>query len=308
MKREKGIHSPSSTITWAMCSASRVECSAAALGGGGRMGSAESVMARRSATLLPSCSKRGDYSMRGGAVLVPGAARRIGAAIARTLHAGGARTVLHCHRSRDEADRLCAELNALRRDSCAVVQHDLLDVQGLPALVERAAGAFGRLDALVNNASSFHATPIGQIDTRQWDDLVGSNLRAPLFLAQAAAPWLARARGAIVNIVDIHAERPLKGFVIYTVAKAGLAGLTRSLALELAPDVRVNGVAPGSILWPDQGKHFPQAEQDRIVSQTPLARVGGPEDIAGAVKYLLFDAPFVTGQILAVDGGRGIHL
>ena len=246
--------------------------------------------------------------MQGGAVLVTGAARRIGAAIARRLHAAGASTVLHCHRSRDEAERLCDELNAVRAASCAIVTHDLLDTDGIPGLVERAAAAFGRLDGLVNNASSFYATPVGSITPTQWHDLMGSNLRAPLFLAQAAAPWLARSRGAIVNIVDIHAERPLKDFVVYSVAKAGLAGLTRSLAIELAPEVRVNGVAPGSILWPEQGAHFATAEKERIVGQTPLARVGGPDDVAGAVKYLLFDAPFVTGQILAVDGGRGIHL
>jgi pteridine reductase len=246
--------------------------------------------------------------MQGGAVLVTGAARRIGAAIARRVHAAGANVVLHCHRSREDAERLAAELEAQRGGSCRIVAHDLLDVEGLPAFVERAAAAFGRLDALVNNASSFHATPIGSITTRAWDDLIGTNLRAPLFLAQAAAPALKRSRGAIVNIVDIHAERPLKDFVVYSIAKAGLAGLTRSLALELAPEVRVNGVAPGSILWPDSGAHFPPAEQQRIVAQTPLARVGGPEDIAGAVKYLLFDAPFVTGQVLAVDGGRVLNL
>jgi pteridine reductase len=246
--------------------------------------------------------------MQGGAVLVTGAARRIGAAIARRLHAAGANMVLHYHRSRDDAERLCAELNAGRAGSCATVSHDLLDTDGIPALVERAAACFGRLDGLVNNASSFYATPIGSITPDQWRDLMGSNLRAPLFVSQAAAPFLARSKGAIVNIVDIHAERPLKSFVVYSVAKAGLAGLTRSLALELAPAVRVNGVAPGSILWPDQGKHFDPAEQERIVATTPLERVGGPEDIAGAVKYLLFDAPFVTGQILAVDGGRAIHL
>ncbi|HZZ91566.1 MAG TPA: pteridine reductase [Usitatibacter sp.] len=246
--------------------------------------------------------------MQGGAVLVTGAARRIGAAIARRLHAAGARTVLHCHRSREEADRLCDVLNGERPGSCVVVQQDLLDVEGLPGLIDRATEAFGRLDALVNNASSFYRTPIGAITAREWDDLVGSNLRAPLFLAQAAAPALERTRGAIVNIVDIHAERPLKDFVVYTVAKAGLVGLTRSLALELAPHVRVNGVAPGSILWPERGDHFSGAEQARIVAQTPLGRVGGPEDIAGAVKYLLFDAPFVTGQVLAVDGGRSLHL
>lgn len=246
--------------------------------------------------------------MQGGAILVTGAARRIGAAIVRRVHAAGANVVLHCHRSREEATRLAAELEATRAHSCHVIAHDLLDVDGLPAFVERAAAAFGRLDALVNNASSFHPTPIGRVSPRDWDDLIGTNLRAPLFLAQAAAPMLRRSRGAIVNIVDIHAERPLRDFVVYSVAKAGLAGLTRSLALELAPEIRVNGVAPGSILWPDSGAHFPPAEQQRIVARTPLGRVGGPEDIAGAVKYLLFDAPFVTGQVLAVDGGRNIHL
>ena len=246
--------------------------------------------------------------MQDSAVLVTGAARRIGAAIARTLHASGARVALHCHRSRTEAESLAAELNGARAGSCAVIQGDLLDVAGLARIVEEAAGAFGRLDGLVNNASSFHATALGRITERDWDDLIGTNLRAPLFLAQAAAPRLREARGAIVNVVDIHAEQPLKDFVVYSVAKAGLAGLTRSLALELGPEVRVNGVAPGAILWPDGEAHFDAAEKGRITAHTPLARIGSPEDVAGAVKYLLFDAPFVTGQILAVDGGRGIHL
>ena len=246
--------------------------------------------------------------MQDSAVLVTGAARRIGAAIARALHAAGGRIALHCHRSRVEAERLAAELNAVRAGSCAVVQGDLLDVPGLARIVDEAAGAFGRLDALVNNASSFHATPFGKIDGRAWDDLIGTNLRAPLFLAQAAAPHLKRARGAIVNVVDIHADRPLKDFVVYSIAKAGLAGLTRSLALELGPEVRVNGVSPGAILWPDGEAHFDRHEKERITANTPLRRIGSPEDVAGAVKYLLFDAPFVTGQVLAVDGGRGIHL
>jgi pteridine reductase len=246
--------------------------------------------------------------MHDGAVLITGAARRIGAAIARRLHASGARVALHCNRSRVEAERLAAELDALRAGSCVVVQGDLLDTANIPRIVEEAAAAFGRLDGLVNNASSFYATPLGSITARQWDDLVGTNLRAPLLLAQAAAPRLAAAKGAIVNVVDIHAERPLKDFVVYSIAKAGLAGLTRSLALELGPHVRVNGVSPGAIMWPDGGAHFDAEERQRITAQTPLARIGGPEDVAGAVKYLLFDAPFVTGQILAVDGGRGIHL
>jgi pteridine reductase len=246
--------------------------------------------------------------MQDGAILITGAARRIGAAIARRLHAAGARTVLHYHRSRAEAELLCGELNLARNGSCAVVQGNLLDVSSLPRIVDEAAAAFGRLDALVNNASSFHATPLGKITERDWDDLMGTNLRAPLFLAQAAARRLREAKGAIVNIVDIHAERPLADFVVYSIAKAGLAGLTRALALEMGPEVRVNGVSPGTILWPDNDEHFSRAEQMRIVGQTPLARVGRPDDVAGAVKYLLFDAPFVTGQILAVDGGRALQL
>ena len=246
--------------------------------------------------------------MQGGAVLVTGAARRIGAAIARTLHAAGARVVLHCRSSRAEAEKLAADLNGTRADSCAIVQADLLAVAGLPRLAEEAARAFGRLDGLVNNASSFDATPFGTITPAQWEDLMGSNLRAPLFLAQAAAPHLRESRGAIVNVVDIHAERPLPDYVVYSIAKSGLAGLTRALALELGPEVRVNGVAPGAILWPEGGMHFDAEEKGRILAQTPLERIGRPEDVAGAVKYLLFDAPFVTGQILAVDGGRSLHL
>jgi pteridine reductase len=246
--------------------------------------------------------------MQGKAVLVTGAARRIGATIARTLHAAGANVALHCHHSRDEADRVASELNAARPRSCAVVQANLLDVEALPRLVDESASAFGGLDGLVNNASSFYATPFEKIGPREWDDLIGTNLRAPLFLAKAAAAKLRERRGAIVNIVDIHAERPLANFLVYSVAKAGLAGLTRALALELGPDVRVNGVAPGAILWPDAGKHFDPDERSRIAATTPLRRIGSPEDIAGAVKYLLLDAPFVTGQILAVDGGRSIHL
>lgn len=242
------------------------------------------------------------------AVLVTGAARRIGAAIARTLHAAGADIVVHCNRSRAEAEALRAELHGRRADSCAVVQGDLLDVAALDGLVAEAARAFGRLDGLVNNASSFYATPVGGIAPGQWEELIGTNLRAPFFLSQAAAPSLREARGAIVNIVDIHAERPLGGYPVYSIAKAGLAALTRALALELGPEVRVNGVAPGAILWPEDERHFSAAERGRITAQTPLGRIGAPEDVAGAVKYLLFDAPFVTGQVLAVDGGRAIPL
>jgi pteridine reductase len=251
------------------------------------------------------------------AVLVTGGARRVGAAIARAVHAAGADVVVHCHRSRADAERLVADLESRRPQSAAIVQADLLDTAALASLVEAAATRFGRLDGLVNNASSFHATPLDALGPGEWEDLVGTNLRAPLFLAQAAASHLRASRGAIVNIVDIHAERPLAGFLAYSVAKSGLAGLTRALALELAPEVRVNGVSPGAILWPEavvEGRAgseynaFPPGERERITGQTPLRRTGTPEDIAGAVKYLLFDAAFVTGQVLAVDGGRSIAL
>jgi pteridine reductase len=244
------------------------------------------------------------------AILITGAAKRVGAVITRTLHAAGVNVIVHCNRSRADADKLVKELNGLRAHSAALLQGDLLACNALKGLIDHAASEFGRLDGLVNNASAFFPTPIGAIDEDSWNELIDSNLKAPLFLSQAAAPYLRKVQGSIVNIVDIHAERPLKDFVIYTVAKAGLAGLTRSLALELGPEVRVNGVSPGAILWPDAGKpggnSFPQAEQDRIISLTPLQRTGTPEDIAGAVKYLMLDAPYVTGQIIAVDGGRGL--
>ena len=246
--------------------------------------------------------------MQDAVVLVTGGARRIGSIIARAIHEAGSRVVLHYNKSRTDADDLCEEFNAARPDSCVVVQGDLLDAAAPPRIAEEAARAFGRLDGLVNNASSFHPTPLGEIKLRDWEDLIGTNLRAPLFLAQAAAPHLRAWQGSVVNIVDIHAERPLPDYLVYSVAKAGLAGLTRALALELAPDVRVNGIAPGAILWPEGGQHFSPKERVRITEQTPLERIGTPEDVAGAVKYLLFDAPFVTGEILAVDGGRRLRL
>ncbi len=250
--------------------------------------------------------------MQPPAILITGSARRVGATIARSLHAAGANVIIHYKRSRSDADALLAELNALRVNSAAAVAGDLLDIANLPELIEQARTCFGRLDGLVNNASSFHASPLGTITEADWLDLMGSNLKAPLFLSQAAAPHLRSTGGSIVNIVDIHAERPLKDFVVYNAAKAGLAGLTRALALDLGPEVRVNGVSPGAIMWPEPGHgnpdDYPEAERRRIVQQTPLKRVGSAEDIAGAVKYLMLDAPYVTGQILAVDGGREIAL
>ena len=235
---------------------------------------------------------------------VTGAARRIGATIARTLHAGGYDLALHCRNSCDELDALAAELERVRPESTVTLQADLADADCLPELVDAALARFGRLDALVNNASAFHPTPIGTITPSQWDDLFAANARAPLFLAQAAAPHLAARGGAIVNLVDIHADRPLREHSVYCMAKAALAMATRALALELGPDVRVNGVAPGAVLWPEAGKD--EAERAHLVARTPLARIGTPADVAGAVLWLLRDAPYVTGEFLRVDGGRAI--
>lgn len=237
-------------------------------------------------------------------VLVTGAARRIGAAIARTLHAAGYDLALHCRRSRAELDALVAGLERARPNSTLALQADLADADALPALVVAAVARFGRLDGLVNNASAFHATPLGTITAADWDELFAANARAPLFLAQAAAPHLAARAGAIVNLVDLYAERPLARHAVYTMAKASLAALTRALALDLAPAVRVNGVAPGAILWPDAGK--PPAECERLIAATPLRRSGTPQEVAAAVLWLLRDATFTTGQILRVDGGRGL--
>jgi pteridine reductase len=245
--------------------------------------------------------------VQGKVVLVTGGAKRVGAAICRRLHAAGASLMLHYRSSAGEARLLQSELNGARADSVALVQADLLDLRAMTPLVADTLARFARLDALVNNASSFYATPVGGITGAAWDDLVGTNLRAPLFLAQAAAPALKKAQGAIVNIADIHAERPLKNYVVYSIAKAGLVALTRSLARELAPEVRVNAVAPGPILWPEDGS-FDELARQRIVSHTPLRREGTPEDIAKAVHFLLADAPYVTGETIAVDGGRHVAI
>jgi len=247
-----------------------------------------------------------DKTLQGKVALVTGGARRIGAAVARRLHAAGANVLIHYRGAEAEAVALEAELNRLRGGSAARIKADLLAPVAPQALVGAAIDRFRRLDVLVNNASTFYPTAVGEIEAAHWEELAGSNLRAPLFLAQAAAPHLVEARGAIVNITDIHAERPLKGYLVYSVAKAGLAALTRALALELAPHVRVNAVAPGAIAWPEDGQ-FEPAERERIVATTPLARIGDPGDIAEAA-LVACTVPFVTGQSFAVDGGRSIFL
>lgn len=238
--------------------------------------------------------------------MITGGARRIGAAIARELHDRGLNVVLHCRQSQDRARELQRELEARRPDSVEVLIADLNHVAGLAELVERAEQRWQRLDALVNNASSFYPTPLEQTTPEQWDDLLGSNLRAPYFLAQAAAPALRSSRGCIVNLVDIHADRPMRSHPVYSIAKAGLVMLTRSLAMEMAPEVRVNGVAPGAILWPEHGTD--SLAQRAILDRVPLGRAGSPGDIARTVSFLLQDAPYVTGQVLAVDGGRNLNM
>lgn len=241
-------------------------------------------------------------------VLITGGAKRVGAGISRLLHAGGARLMIHYRTSVQEANALLAELHAIRPDSAAIIQGDLLDLDTLNTLVQHTLQRFGRLDVLVNNASSYYPTEMGSIGEQQWNDLLGSNLRAPLFLSQAAAPELKKNQGCIINITDMHVERPKKGYVVYNVAKAGLVTLTRSLAQELAPDVRVNAVAPGPVLWPEDNPQFDEAYRNKVIAQTLLKRIGEPDDVARAVRFLIADAPFITGQVIAVDGGRSLNL
>ena len=236
--------------------------------------------------------------------LITGAARRIGAAIARTLHAQGADVAIHYRESGAAANAVAEDLNAMRADSAATFAADLNDLASLNHLVDDVCAWRSRLDILVNNASSFYPTPIGEITEDQWNDLIGTNLKAPLFLSQAALPALREASGVIINIVDVHSQRPLRNHTVYGLAKAGLAMLTRSLAKDLAPEVRVNGVSPGAILWPENG--MSGATKDAILEQVPLGRPGTPDDVANAVLFLAKDADYVTGQIIAIDGGRSI--
>lgn len=239
-------------------------------------------------------------------VLVTGGARRVGAAIVRRLHAAGCAVAIHYRRSGVDAKALADELEAVRDGSTALFAGALDDDAACTRLIAEVTEHFGRLDGLVNNASAFYATPLGATTSAHWDDLFAANARAPFFLAQAAAPALRTARGAIVNIVDIYAERPLAGHAVYSMAKAALAMLTQALAKDLAPDVRVNAVAPGAILWPESGK--PEEAVDALIAKTPLGRKGEPDDVAEAVRWLLLDARYTTGQIVRVDGGRALTL
>jgi pteridine reductase len=246
----------------------------------------------------------GNSALAGKNALITGAARRIGAVIAARLHAAGASVGIHFNQSAEPAHALADSLNDLRPGSAKAFAADLVSSAQCSALMDAMLQWCGDLDVLVNNASSFYPTPLGSVTEEQWEDLVGSNLKAPLFLSQAAAHSLASRHGSIVNIIDIHAQRPLRDHAVYGVSKAGLAMLTRSLAKDLAPSIRVNGVSPGAILWPEDD--MSQQTKDSIISQIPLARPGEPKDIAACVLYLVSEAPYVTGQIIAVDGGRSL--
>ncbi len=237
-------------------------------------------------------------------VLITGAARRIGAETARVLHANGMNIVIHYRKTRAAALALQIELNEIRNESVIIVQADLSKTKGITPLIQQCVETFGRLDVLINNASSFYPTPIGTVTDEHWDDLMSSNLKAPFFLAQAASPILRKHKGCIVNIVDIHADRPLKEHPVYCMAKSGLVMMTKSLARELGPEVRVNAVAPGAIMWPEND--LDELTKQRILSRTTLKREGSPNDIATTILFLISQSPYTTGQIISVDGGRSL--
>ena len=247
-------------------------------------------------------------NLKNKVVLITGGAKRVGATICRELHAHGANLMIHYNTSKQEAKALQAELNLQRADSVSIIQGNLLNMAVVTSLVSETTKRFNKLDILINNAPTYEPTDIGKINEENWHDLVGSNLKAPMFLAQAAAPILKKHQGCIINITDMHIEHPKKGYVVYSVAKAGLVTLTKSLAQELSPEVRVNAVAPGPVLWPENNPQFDEVYRQRVISQTLLKRVGEPTDVAKAVKFLAADAPFITGHVLTVDGGRSLNL
>lgn len=241
-------------------------------------------------------------------VLITGAAHRLGAHTARHLHQRDWNLVIHYRTSEAQARALCDELNRIRAESATLIQADLASPGEAERLGAKAIAAWGRLDGLVNNASVFYPNPTQKAGASDWDTIMNTNLRAPFFLGQACLPALKQSRGAIVNLIDIYSQRPLANHPLYCASKSGLASLTLSWAKDLAPEVRVNGVSPGAILWPEGDAAIDEHYQQSILARTPLARTGAPEDIAGAIAYFLCDAPFVTGQILAVDGGRSLNM
>jgi len=237
-------------------------------------------------------------------ILITGGAKRIGRQIALTLHEAGHSIVVHYRSSAGAAHQLVSELNERRENTAVGLQADLLDPASIPVLIRNVIDAFGRLDVLINNASTFYPTPIELLEEEFWNDLVGSNLRAPSFLAKECVTHLKDSGGSIINILDIHARKPMAKHPIYSSAKAGLEMLTKALALDLAPEVRVNGVSPGAILWPENDSGM--EEQARVLEKIPLKRMGKPRDIADLVRFLIDDADYISGQIIAVDGGRSV--
>ena len=237
---------------------------------------------------------------------VTGSSKRIGAATVRLLHEANYNVIIHCRSSRQEADELANDLNKQRVNSANVIQGDLNDEKIYDTLIDQAYHFWGRLDVLINNASSFFPTPVGSITMENWDNLVNSNMKAPLFLSQAAIPYLKKTHGCIINMIDVHGQRPMKEHPVYCAAKAGLAMLTMSLAKELGPEIRVNGVAPGAILWPESDMN--EKTKNIILERTSLKRPGQPLDIAKTILFLVKDADYITGQIIAVDGGRSINI
>ncbi len=254
------------------------------------------------ATVSQASDTDTDNALAGKVALITGGARRVGAAIARRLHSLGMNLILHYRHSGDAAHALQSELQATRPDSVVLIQADLLYINKLNSLARSALNQWQRLDVLVNNASAFYPTPFGEVTEKDWETLINANLKAPFFLAQAAAPHLSANEGCIVNLADVHADRPLKEHSVYSISKAGVVMLTKSLARELGPRVRVNAVAPGAILWPENP--MDDLSRQRIISATALKRQGQPEDIARAVEFLVRDAGYITGHVLTVDGGR----
>ena len=240
----------------------------------------------------------------GPVALITGAAKRIGAAMATRLHNEGFRVIIHYGHSKDDAHTLAQKLNDIRPESATCLQANLCDSEEVKALSDNAVSVWGQLDVLVNNASSFYPTPIGSISEDDWLSLVGSNVKGPLFLSQALAPALRKTKGCIVNMVDMHIDRPLPKHSVYLLAKSGLASLTQSLAIDLAPDIRVNGIGPGAILWPE--REMEDNEKDKLLSSIPLGELGKPDDIAQTLSFLV-SASYVTGQIIFVDGGRSLY-
>lgn len=241
--------------------------------------------------------------LAGKTALITGAARRIGAQTAQTLHENGANIIIHYGESADDAQNLSTRLNMQRPDSATCLQADLLNHKAVHDLAIKAFNIFDGLDILVNNASTFYPTPLGQINEDNWNDLMGTNIKAPLFLSQACYPALKQSGGTIINMVDIHARSPLKDHITYSCAKAAKIMLTRSLALEMGPEVRVNAIAPGAILWPDDDHPYDAAGRLQILEQIPLKRIGKPKDIAEAILFLISN-DYINGQVISVDGGR----